>query len=823
MQCGFGALRRSFFKLLPAAQGTEHGDSMSTTTIGYRADIDGLRAVAVLSVILYHINHSWVPGGYVGVDIFFVISGFLITRNIATELSENRFTLTNFYLRRIRRIAPAFLLVTMVTVIAGMILLLPDDMVRLAKSAIWATFSAANIYFWKYLDTSYFAAATAQEPLLHMWSLGVEEQFYLLWPVLLLMLSRFRGKRALFYLAALAICIGSFCLAEATNVDAPKFSYYMLPTRAGELMIGALLALLLLSDQVRAGEFGRNRLLCNAISLGGLGLMAYSFWMLDDSSPFPGVNAVYPSVGAALVILGGNFSSWANRVILTSKPVVFIGLISYSMYLWHWPILAYFRYFFGEISIIQGEIALGLTLLLSMASYKLVEQPARRIRLSGKSQFVALWAVPAAGVALAGAMLIYSHGMKATIERSAGFHSRSATLEQETAPANRSRYPCMDPRAPLPAALSDPKCVFGAPVVGSVRPDVFVWGDSNAGHYLGVLDAISKSGGFTFRYLALSSCPALFGNGPYGASYLRDRCDAFRAAVRLYLERADIKTVVLASQWAVHAKGAGGRFDRDMEATISELIAAGKHVVILGQVPGFPRYNKDCLLRWARIGQSRCKSFQSSADIGDFPTNLFLESLAGRTPNVSYLNVRDVLCEDDHCSPYVEGIPVYFNTTHLSAPGSELIGKTLLKTANGPKWRSAFEAAEMPVPSPSGNPVPTSAKGTVVLGNIYLNFPNMVRSTKDVKSADGTITHRVAVEYIGVDHRALVSDLRKVLSNKGYALRGPTERAGVYRYIIMAGDMQKGKMAVSPVGPSLQMKLYSSGAKGVALFVWKED
>lgn len=664
-----------------------------TVRYGYRADIDGLRAVAVLSVVLYHINQAWVPGGYIGVDIFFVISGFLITRNIASELAENHFTIAGFYLRRIRRIAPAFMLVTMVTLATGMIFLLPSDMVRMARSALWSIFSAANIYFWKYLHTGYFAPATEQEPLLHMWSLGVEEQFYLLWPILLLTFNRFRGKRTLFHVAAYVICVGSFYLAEVANIDAPKFSYYMIPTRAGELMIGAIIALSLLSGQGHSPHRDKWRLLPEVISLAGLGLIAYSLWALNESSLFPGVNAIYPCVGAAAVILGGHSGSLTNRLVLTWRPIVSIGLMSYSIYLWHWPILAYLKYFFGEPSTNQIVIAVFLTLILSMASYRLVEQPARKSRLSVRGQVAVFWAVPAACIALVSAVLICSRGMETVIENSAAFQSHSAALERETAPANRGKYPCMDALAPVEAALSDSVCVLGDRGHSRHLPDVFMWGDSNAGHYLGVLDVVAKRGGFNFRYLAMSTCPSIFGGGPYGAIRFRNRCDAFRKSIRTYLRQSTIKIVVLASQWSTHDKQSPS-FGADMENTISELRASGKRVVILGQVPSFPRYNKDCPRRWARVGESRCTAAQSDIDLGDWAANVYLKNMAGSMSGVSYLDIRTMLCTDGQCSPYINGVPVYFNTTHLSAAGSELIGETLLNTADGSQWENAFAMSE---------------------------------------------------------------------------------------------------------------------------------
>src|SRR5258705_5126811 len=209
--------------------------------MNYRREIDGLRAIAVLSVILFHIDKSALPGGFAGVDIFFVISGFLITGNIAKEVEDRRFSLIDFYRRRVKRIAPVLMLVIAVTLATSQILLLPEDARETAKSAVWSLLSLANVYFWLYQDTSYFAADSGELPLLHLWSLGVEEQFYLIWPLLLSALYRPRSRKAFIIGAAVFALLSFFLAAELFNT-APAVVYYMLPTRAGALFVGAMFA-----------------------------------------------------------------------------------------------------------------------------------------------------------------------------------------------------------------------------------------------------------------------------------------------------------------------------------------------------------------------------------------------------------------------------------------------------------------------------------------------------------------------------------------------------------------------------------------------------
>ncbi len=217
----------------------------------YRGDIDGLRAIAVLSVIVFHIDAALLPGGFVGVDVFFVISGYLITGNIVQELNSGRFSLLEFYRRRVKRIAPAMLVVTAVVMLAAYLLMLPEQLRDTGKSAVFSLASLANVYFWLYQDTGYFAQSSLELPLLHLWSLGVEEQFYLLWPLLLVAVYR-RADKLTLVLAMAACAVASFWMGSALFEQAPSFVYYMLPSRAGELLLGALVAVLV-NERLLAG------------------------------------------------------------------------------------------------------------------------------------------------------------------------------------------------------------------------------------------------------------------------------------------------------------------------------------------------------------------------------------------------------------------------------------------------------------------------------------------------------------------------------------------------------------------------------------------
>lgn len=333
----------------------------------YRPDIDGLRSVAVLSVILFHINNTLLPGGFVGVDIFFVISGFLITGIIADGISTDSFSMVRFYSRRVRRIFPALFLVLFFSLLFAVVTFEPATYERFIRELRYAALQISNFVFSR--ETGYFDAANETSPLLHTWSLGVEEQFYLIWPLLLLFLHRFLKNRRAQTLFVLS-CI-SFIYSDHVASSAPQIAFYMLPSRAWELGLGGMLA-------VAAAPVCKSGRLNNFIAFLGLLLVLTSVFLLNDSYTFPGRWALPAVVGAVLLICSGTSRNTVLYRVLSMKPFVFTGKISYSLYLWHWPIIVFYKELVApDISFTAGLVILLLTLILSLLSYFLVEKPCR--------------------------------------------------------------------------------------------------------------------------------------------------------------------------------------------------------------------------------------------------------------------------------------------------------------------------------------------------------------------------------------------------------------------------------------------------------------
>jgi peptidoglycan/LPS O-acetylase OafA/YrhL len=347
----------------------------------YRREIDGLRALAVLPVILFHAGFQTFSGGFVGVDIFFVISGYLITSIIIAELEAGTFTVINFYERRARRILPALFVVMFACLPFAWFWLLPGDMKEFSQSLIAVTAFVSNILFWKTIG--YFDAATELRPLLHTWSLAVEEQYYLLFPPFLMLAWRFGKNTVLAVL--IVVTITSFALAQWGSVNKPAPGFYLLPTRGWELLVGAFIAIYF-SKEIQPFQ---GKTINQVGGAAGLLLIGYAIFYFDKQTPFPGMYALVPTVGAALIILFATPQTWVGKL-LASNIFVGVGLISYSAYLWHQPLLAFARHKIpGEPSIwLMGTLSAS-AILLAFVSWKYVETPFRNKRRFSQRQIFA--------------------------------------------------------------------------------------------------------------------------------------------------------------------------------------------------------------------------------------------------------------------------------------------------------------------------------------------------------------------------------------------------------------------------------------------------
>ncbi|HEX8722084.1 MAG TPA: acyltransferase family protein [Pyrinomonadaceae bacterium] len=540
--------------------------------------MDGLRAVAVIVVVLYHAGGFYCHGGYVGVDVFFVISGFLISSLIWKDLESGRFTFAHFWERRARRIVPAMVVVTAATLVAGWFLLLPADYKNLGQEAAALAVFAANFYYWR--NTGYFDGAADEKPLLHTWSLAVEEQFYLLAPFLFWGLFRsaaLRGRAAVVSLLAAGFTL-SFTMSVYGVVKFPTGTFYLLPTRAWELLLGALVAFLPPSLALS----GRPRLR-ELLALAGSAMILVPVFVYTLDTPFPGPAALPPCLGAALII-------WANGrtdgriptavgAALSGRPLVFVGLISYSLYLWHWPLLAFSKYMtltppdLGYRLALRGAM-LSLALLSAVLSWKYVETPFRARRLGASRKSVFLFAGT-------GLVIILSAGLVCVTMQ--GFPNRLPERAREIADAKSDRafiYTLSpdDVRAGklVPIGVRNP----------ALRPALLVWGDSHAMAAMPALDAFLQERGLAGLAATRSGTAPVLNWFMVSRSKGRQDSVAFNDAVLSYVRSRQIPAVILIARWRYYAgAGGGGGLNDALLATVRQLVAAGARPWVMLSVP----------------------------------------------------------------------------------------------------------------------------------------------------------------------------------------------------------------------------------------------
>ena len=530
----------------------------------YRPEVDGLRAVAVLLVLLFHADLGF-SGGFVGVDVFFVISGFLITGLILKKQSENRFQLSQFWIRRIRRILPASIVMTAVTLVMGFFILMPSDYQKLGDSAIAQQLMVSNFYFWQ--NTGYFDAPANFQPFMHTWSLAVEEQFYLIYPFLLYGIGRFRARVQLAVL--LPLFLASFIASEWAVQKAPSAAYFLLPFRAWEMILGGLICYLPMPN-VRFEKFN------GALSFLSLTAIVACGWFYHESYPFPGIVAALPVFAAALFIYANSGNLTRSGRVLAAKPFVFVGMISYSLYLIHWPILAFVRMEYGNtLSPTAGVTSLVASLALAYVSWRFVEQPVRKQVVFKSTRAMIVSACCVSAMLMIGAFSIY---------HTQGFPNRLSKQSHVYLEAKE-------------AGVKNPYIIFSKPQMVQQRKihhygdpngqrEILVWGDSHAMAAMPGIDSVCRDAGIKCYQIAHPGNPPVFSlvspskNLGAGSVPLND-------AVREFIKEEKIGEVVMVAWWTSYFNAHPQDFEQALTKTIDEIQQAGATVTIVEDVAEF--------------------------------------------------------------------------------------------------------------------------------------------------------------------------------------------------------------------------------------------
>jgi peptidoglycan/LPS O-acetylase OafA/YrhL len=531
----------------------------------YRPDIDGLRAIAVSAVVIHHAFPQFFHGGFIGVDIFFVISGYLISSIILDNLAQGKFSFTDFYARRVKRIFPALFLVLACTLAYGWYVLTPNEYKALGKHTVAGSFFLSNFAFWQ--EAGYFDASAVEKPLLHLWSLAIEEQFYIFWPLILFALHRSHQPKKIWILGLLVVSLGvNFWLVRHD----PNAAFYNPLGRFWEMMMGAFLAASRRDpNTTNTGSQAKSQWLSTL----GILLLAVVMVKLNPERRFPGGWALAGTLGTCLLIAAGP-QGWFNRYVLSSKPMVWIGLISYPLYLWHWPLLAYPHIELGEMPRIRYQIGwVLLAVLLAWLTYFLVERP---IRFGSWRKRRLTTVALCSAVALTGLTGFTIYKKEGQPDR---FPELLATLTSKGGRAAITEGwrdgDCMLDYE-LPASNYKPFCVE------KKRPLVFLWGDSHAGSLYPGFKALQDSGKYSFgigeRTAAI--CPPILGIEP------RPLCKSLNDDTIRVIREAKPDIVILYAWW--HEAKKHGRYTdiSGLEPTVAELKKAGvKRVILLGAVP----------------------------------------------------------------------------------------------------------------------------------------------------------------------------------------------------------------------------------------------
>ncbi|MEZ0238739.1 MAG: acyltransferase family protein [Methylophilaceae bacterium] len=618
-----------------------------------RNDIDGLRAVAVLPVVLFHYNFlKLMPGGFVGVDIFFVISGFLITRIIYDGIADGSYSIADFYYRRVRRIFPALFAMFAFCLVTAFLISFPNDAHDVGHSVLASTFFVSNILF--YLTSGYFDQASEINPLLHTWSLSVEEQFYVLFPLVVFAIRKFSNKtriRILFVMALVSFIASSLMLpADRSAV------FYLVQYRAWELLLGALLAL---------GAVPQTRTQWVAESLGVLGItmIAASVMLYSSATPFPGYSALLPCLGAALVIYSGTAATTLVGYLLSLKPVRFIGLVSYSFYLWHWPILVFYRYYFMHEphGLAERGALIAVTFLISVLSWHFIEKPfrvrrektdvPRTLRVAGS----AMLAFSLFGLALGPANAqFWQYPGRVT--------NTMAYVNYEVTDMMRTGQCFMSTSAGDFKRFDKPACL----ALDVSKPNYLIFGDSHAAHLWYGLKRTYPD--VNFMQATSSGCKPLIGRNtdPTCNKMVNYIAEGF-------VPKSHPDAIILSANWL-------GSDAADLQKTIDALRPHTKRIIVFGPIVAYDQPLPRILAR-SLYAQDPAVVASHRIPGRDEIDRALADRL--RTQDVEYISLFRTLCPSDCVTWINRNTPLQYDYGHLTREGSVFVASLIDKRLFG--------------------------------------------------------------------------------------------------------------------------------------------
>lgn len=621
----------------------------------YRPDIDGLRAVAVLIVLLFHADVAF-PGGFVGVDVFFVISGFLITSLILRDVSKGDYSFQEFWKRRTRRIVPASATMVLVVLFLGYFLLFPSDYIDVGRVSLFQTVGLSNVYFWKSIN--YFSGDSDLKPLLHTWSLAVEEQFYVLYPLLCVTLLKVGRKQT--WIALTFIAVLSLIICELALKSHKLAAFYLLPSRSWELLLGGLVCFLPTPKVRQTWVFE----VVSWLAFASLFVVGLTF---NESTRFPGISAMAPCLAAACLIYVREYQLTSVHKLLSLSPIVFIGKISYSLYLWHWPILAFYRYWFDKpISKFEGLVLLVSAAIIAFFSWKYIETPVRSRGLTSgfRTTLVKFGILLTCCGVIAGSVVFFSGFPKrisSDAVRYANYkHSMDLIFEVKLDDARKGQFPLLGDQ--------------------SGKDTCLLWGDSHAMSIAPALNRVCKTENIKLVQATHSSTPPIL-NFEHSSEYgLNEGTVEFNQRVLDYINVNRPRYVIIAGDWATYANQSG--FESKLMASLINVIGTGSKVVFVLDVA-----KQDIDVPSYLAKQEFWKLPETKKGVSDLrhrQRNERIEKFLSRNQNaLAGLQVFDPavgLVDQQGLWPFViDGKVMYRDSSHLSVDGAARLEPHIFK------------------------------------------------------------------------------------------------------------------------------------------------
>lgn len=641
----------------------------------HRTEIDGLRAIAVLSVVLCHLEVWPFLGGYIGVDIFFVISGFLLTGVIHRGLINNTFSFTNFYERRIRRIIPALYFLIFVTSFFVTTLFLPVKTVAYFKSLIASTLNISNIFF--YLESGYFDGASSTKPLLHTWSLGVEEQFYIILPFLLFLIHKYSKSHLKKIISTILITSLVFNLIHF--IEDVDFTFYLLPARLWELLLGSTLALNMIPPT-------KKRAINEIESLLGISLICISLISFDQYSNFPGFLVLIPTIGTMLIIHSNLHNKTFMGKILSLSILRPIGLLSYSLYLWHWPVLVFYKEINGiKLEFYDKFYIIGISAILSFISWRFIEQPIRlKSILATRKKLFGSFFISTLALITFSIYVIQNKGLPDRFDEN---YIKVLNSSLDRNPNSKKCFSQTKKQIALNISLLEKNsfCLANNDFNKNNKKSFLVWGDSHAEASFTLFENLAIKEKAQFFFAGYTGCPPIMNLNLDYNSYVLD-CRRFNDLVIKNIKRSGIQNVFLIARWQEYEKLSKGLYKPFLDKTIQILVELNIKVWIIKQAPEYKENIKKIILnnfrtshRFTDAEKTLINQFgisRKEQELAQKDINIFFNR---HLKNISFIDLNEFFCPKDQCFILKDGNLLYRDDNHISNRAANMFSTDLLK------------------------------------------------------------------------------------------------------------------------------------------------